>query len=298
MRACRANFSPVFGLYADAEHAINQTLIAARQNRPADMEFTDDAGETHRLWVVTDPDALNTVAELMSQKPIFIADGHHRYETALSYSEEMQSQGYDTVLMTLVNLFDPGMLILPTHRLVKNIRSLDLDHFKNQLAKYFDLQPFPLPSSKAEQPQAISEFFKQLELIGQSGPAFGLYSREKVLYLLTMKPECSPQELLDQERSVAWRNLDVAILDNLVLDKLLGIGSEQRKNQDNLTYIRGEQEALNMIDSGFEQLAFFMNPTRVEEVTEVASAGDKMPQKSTYFYPKLITGLVINPLGD
>lgn len=298
MRACHANFSPVFGLYADAEQVINQTLISARQNRPADMEFTDDAGETHRLWVITDPDALNLVITHMSQKPIFIADGHHRYETALSYCEEMQTPGYDTVLMTLVNLYDPGMLILPTHRLVKNIRNLDLDHLKDQLTKYFDLEPFPLPSGKTEQPQAISEFFKQLEQSGKSSHSFGLYTRERVLYLLTMKPEFSSLELLDQERSAAWRTLDVAILDNLVLDKILGIGSEQRKNQDNLTYTRSEQEALDMVDSGFEQLAFFLNPTRVEEVTEVASAGDKMPQKSTYFYPKLITGLVINPLGE
>lgn len=298
MRACHANFSPVFGLYADAEQVVNQALIAARQNRPPDTEFTDDAGETHRLWVITDPQTLNIVKEQMAQKPIFIADGHHRYETALSFSEEMAADGYDRVLMTLVNLYDPGMLILPTHRMVKNVRNLDIDYFKEQLSKFFDLTPFPLPSEKAEQPQATGEFFKLMEQSGESRPTFGMYSREKILYLLTLKPEFSPLELLDQSRSAAWRKLDVAVLDNLILDQILGIGSEQRKNQDNLTYTRSEQEALEAVDTGYEQLAFFLNPTRVEEVTEVASAGDKMPQKSTYFYPKLITGLVINPLGE
>ncbi|NLC08271.1 MAG: DUF1015 domain-containing protein [Syntrophomonadaceae bacterium] len=300
MRACQANFSPVFGLYADAENLINQTLSEARQNRPADVEFTDEAGEIHRLWVITDPTALNTVVNYMADKPIFIADGHHRYETALSYAEEMQSQGltgYDTVLMTLVNLYDPGMLILPTHRLVKNIRNLDFPRLKEQLNTYFDLKAFPIPTGEEESQQVIANFFKLLEEKGKSGHAFGMYSRDRVLYLLTMRPECSPQDLLDPKHSAAWRNLDVAILDNLILDQMLGIGSEQRKNQDHLTYTRSEEEALNQVNSGVDQLAFFLNPTQVEEVTAVAAAGDKMPQKSTYFYPKLITGLVINPLG-
>ena len=301
MRACRANFSPVFGLYADPQQAINQALQSDCTQRPPDMEFTDESEETHRLWVIDDPTILKEVVERMTALPIFIADGHHRYETALSFAEEMQTQdlkGYDTVLMTLVNLYDPGMLILPTHRLVKNIRNLDQEHFKDQLFTYFEVEPFVLPSGEAEQAEAITDFFNQLETRGKTGHVFGMYSREKGLSLLTLKPECSPHALLDPDRSAAWRNLDVAILDNLVLDRLLGIGSEQRKNQDHLTYTRSEQEALDLVNAGIEQLAFFLNPTRVEEVTQVASAGDKMPQKSTYFYPKLITGLVINPLGE
>lgn len=301
MRSCRANFSPVFGLYADSKNEIIQSLVAARQNKP-NVDFIDESGEAHRLWVITDPKIISAVADQMADKPIFIADGHHRYETALDYAEEMRLQGqnnYDTVLMVLVNLYDPGMLILPTHRIVKNIRNFDIEDFKNQLSNYFEIEAFPLsPGKTSAEPEIIDSFFNKMEEQGKNIHTFGLYTKEKVLYLLTLKPECSLDDILDQNKSAAWRKLDVAILDNLVLDKLLSIGSEQRQNQEHLEYTHNEKEALEMINTGEAQLSFFLNPTRVEEVIEVALANDKMPQKSTYFYPKLITGLIINPLGE
>lgn len=300
MRACKANLSPVFGLYSDPEEKVNQTLRAECSKPPA-AEFIDEVGETHRLWVITDPAAQQAVIDFLAEKPIFIADGHHRYETALSYCQEMKAQGieiYDHVLMALANIYDPGLVILPTHRVVKNLLQFDLEKFKKQLGQFFHLEAYPLPSARNEQPDAITNFFRTLARDAKSPAKFGLYTREKVFYLLVLRPDVSPAVLLDQKRSEAWRKLDVALLDHLVLDRLLGIGSEQRKNEEHLIYTRDESEALELVDKGAAQLAFFLNPPAVEEVTAVAAAGDKMPQKSTYFYPKLLTGLIINPLQD
>lgn len=300
MRACKANFSPVFGLYDDPQEEVNQALQSARGSRQPDVDFVDEAGECHRLWVITDSLVQEKIINSLQPKTIYIADGHHRFETALNFCEESQAKGEKTnpvVLMTLVNLYDPGLLILPTHRLVKNLKDFDPDDFKERLLSYFKLEAYPLPSARAEQPAAVKNFFAELNARGRNTHAFGFYTRDKVFYLMTLKSEISPQALFEG-KSTAWSNLDVSILDYLVLDRLLNIGSENRKNQDHLSYTHDTLEAVEAVDSGAEQAVFFLNPTRVEEVVAVATNGDKMPQKSTYFYPKLITGLVINPLAD
>ncbi|MDH7479424.1 MAG: DUF1015 domain-containing protein [Syntrophomonadaceae bacterium] len=298
MRACRANFSPVFGLYHDPLEEINRTLRSSRGRRPPEVSFVDEAGESHRLWVIRSPRVHSKITRLFKERTIFIADGHHRFETALSFYQESLANGESplpTVLVTLVNLHDPGLLILPTHRLVKDLKDFDSDAFKEQLLDYFKLEAHPLPGSRAEQPAAVRSFLRELRARGETAHAFGFYSRDKILYLLTLKKEVSLQKLFPG-RSEAWSNLDVAILDHLVLDRLLQIGGEQRRSQDHLTYTHSELEAVEAVDSGAEQAAFLLNPTRVEQVIAVARNGEKMPQKSTYFYPKLITGLVINPL--
>ncbi|NPV92396.1 MAG: DUF1015 domain-containing protein [Firmicutes bacterium] len=300
MRACKANFSPVFGLYDDPSEEINQALQAARGKRSPDVDFIDEAGEGHRLWVITNSKTQQKIIKAMKDLTIYIADGHHRFETALNYYQESQSRGEatnPTVLITLVNLYDPGLLILPTHRLVKNLKEFDPDSFKERLLSYFKLEAYPLPSARAELPAAIRGFFTEMDSRGKTNHTFGFYSRDKVFYLMSLKSEIAPASLFEG-RSVDWSSLDVAILDNLVLDRLLQIGSENRKNQDHLSYTHDETEAVEAVDSGIEQAAFFLNPTRVQEIVAVANNGEKMPQKSTYFYPKLITGLVINPLAD
>lgn len=300
MRACRANFSPMFGLYDDPAEDVNQTLRSACGLRPPDVSFVDEAGESHRLWVITNSRVHKKITRLFKNWTIFIADGHHRFETALNFYQESLANGeklLPTVLVTLVNLHDPGLLILPTHRLVKNLKDFDSDAFKEQLLDYFKLEAYPLPGSRAEQPATVRSFLQELKARGQTDHAFGFYSRDKILYLLTLKKEVSPRKLFP-DRSEAWSNLDVSILDHLVLDRLLKIGGELRRNQDHLSYTHNELEAVEAVDSGAEQAVFLLNPTRVEQVIAVASNGEKMPQKSTYFYPKLITGLVINPLVE
>lgn len=305
MRACRANFSPIFGLYSDPGAAVTGTLREAAKGNP-DAEFTDEKGEMHRLWVVRDAQAINRVQQLMADNRIFIADGHHRYETALNYKAEREKssqiptgeEAYNFVMMTLVNLYDPGLVVLPTHRLVKNIQETHLTSLPERLKDNFTLEEYHSSSYK----ESFKTFLEELALRGRDNSGrrphlhvFGIYFGGK-LYIASLKDENKLGDLMQADKSPDWQGLDVSVLHSLILEEYLGIGEEQRVRGDHITYSREEEGALSAVDKGEFQIAFFMNPTLVEEVTNVAANGEKMPQKSTYFYPKLITGLVINSL--
>ncbi len=290
MKATLANFSPIFGLYADREHNIEKTLIASRGNRLPDIEVTDNNGVINRLWVISDEQTIKTVVDRMSDKKIFIADGHHRYETAVNFGKEMAAQGkqgYDYLMVCLVNLYNEGLVVFPTHRVVKNVKNLDTPKLLQELNEDFVVEALPDGIS-------LDDFIAQLETRGQNSHSFGLYTGEKKFYLLTLKAEEKLDSIPLEGRSAAWRRLDVSILHTLILEKLLGIGSQQRADESNLVYVRDEEAAKESVDNGSAQLVFFMNSPRVEEVTKIATGGEKMPQKSTFFYPKVITGLVMN----
>ncbi|MCR4400209.1 MAG: DUF1015 domain-containing protein [Syntrophomonadaceae bacterium] len=292
MRATRCNFSSIFGLYSDPSRTVDTALLKAVEDTPPEIEIYDEAGEIHRLWVITDEAVIRAVVEAMKDKQIFIADGHHRYETALEFAREMKAQGYqgyDYVMITLVNLYDQGLVILPTHRVVGNIPDFDLGALRVKLEQYFEVHVFGSV-------EKLPLFLKAMEEMGKTRQVFGMYGQNRILYMLTLKPEVDLSGILPEERSDAWRQLGVAVLDNLVLDHLLGIDAEKRKSQENLVYTKDASWAVERIEKGTHQVAFFLNPTRVTEVVDVAQARDKMPQKATYFYPKLLTGLVINPL--
>ncbi|MGB9802296.1 DUF1015 domain-containing protein [Desulfofundulus sp.] len=312
MRACRANFSPIFGLYADAEMTVDN-LLRSQAGRSPDLEFTGENGHGHRLWVVTDPGVIKQVQQAMADRRIFIADGHHRYETALAYSRERrQEEGnpaepgpYDYVMMTLVNLYDPGLVVLPTHRLVRNVEGLVVDEFLDKIREHFEIEAFPLAPDYGNFDGFIRELARHGGFTESDRPgagdlshrhSFGLYCGGGHLYLLTLRDEGALSRLMPEGHSTAWQRLDVSVLHHLILDRLLGIGGAERARESHLTYTREEAGALKAVDEGEYRLAFFLNPTLVEEVTAVAASGEKMPQKSTFFYPKLITGLVINPL--
>lgn len=355
MRACKANFSPIFSLYADKEQQVDQTLREAVKRAVPDVSFTDETGDIHRMWVITNTDAISKVQQVMAEKRIFIADGHHRYETALNYKMEREAQGgdssngavaatnscyttpdgntccstnsdpaYNYVMMTLVNLYDPGLVVLPTHRLIKNVADLDKDRLVEQLSENFIVEEHSLAADSSN----FQDLLRLLEKRGQvcccdeqnpvsgyksaenkagapggqtQGVAphshvFGLYAGENKFYLLSLKNEKAPFDMMPKEKSPAWQGLDVSILHSLIIEKHLGICGELRAKAEHITYSREEEGALSAVDAGEYQLAFFLNPTLVEEVTEVAGNGEKMPQKSTFFYPKLITGLVVNLL--
>ncbi|MBE0466388.1 MAG: DUF1015 domain-containing protein [Candidatus Desulforudis sp.] len=284
LRACRANFSPVFGLYAEKELETVQILSAAAGPEPA-AEFRDELGQAHRLWPVTDPKAINRVLVILQKYPVFIADGHHRYETALAYKEACNRPGLQNcVMIVLVSLYDPGLLILPTHRLVKSPLDLDPATLPARLEAHFDVQPF------------AGGFREFLAALGRRPKhSFGLYSGAGRLHLLSLKPTVDLDRLMPTDRSPNWRQLDVTVLHQLVLGRLLGIGSDKWADEEFLKYTRKEEAALDRVDAGEFDCAFFLNPPGVEELVAVAGDGERMPQKSTYFYPKLSTGLVINP---
>lgn len=289
MKATLANFSPIFGLYADAEHAVEKTLSAAKASREPDGQVTDEQGVVNRLWAISDEETLETVIRRMAEKKIFIADGHHRYETAVNFGKEMAAEGkdgYDYLMVNLVNLYNEGLVVFPTHRVVKNLPSYNLENLLQGLDKNFNVDALP-PETQ------LAGFVKRLETAGETAHAFGLYPGNNQYYIITLKNEALLENIADSH-SLAWRRLDVSILHTLILEQLLGIGSQQRADESNLVYVRDEAASKEFVDSGSAQLAFFMNATKVEEVTNIALGGEKMPQKSTFFYPKVITGMVMN----
>lgn len=296
LRATGANFSPIFGLYDDPTGTVEK--VAARYKHQApQLHFTDDSGEVHRLWIVGDDNDLAALCHFFLDQKIYIADGHHRYETALHFHQEMLACGQDSfafVLMTLVNLHDPGLVVLPTHRLVKDVSAFDRQDLLGQLSLLFQVTPLALTALHGTE-AAVSEL-KKMPDARATAHTFALYLGDGNLYLLSLSRDLAAREMSSRAGSfsVAWRSLDVAVLQCLILEGVLGIGSEARRSGQNLSYTRSEAEALSLVDSGTYQAAFFLHPTLVGEVTAVASVGDKMPQKSTYFYPKLLTGLVIN----
>lgn len=290
MKTTLANFSPIFGLYADPQHIIEKSLESAKGMRKPDIEVTDNLGVINRLWVIDDEKTLKTVVEEMSDKKIFIADGHHRYETAVNFGKEMSAQGkygYDYLMVSLVNLYNEGLVVFPTHRVVKNLKNLDTKMLLGSLTEDFDVETLPSGTS-------LNDFISILEAKGENSHSFGLYTGDNQFYILVLKAEDKLDSLVLEGRSAKWRRLDVSILHTLILETMLGIGSQQQADESNLVYVREEDVAKEAVDSGSAQLVFFMNSTKVEEVTDIATGGEKMPQKSTFFYPKVITGMVMN----
>lgn len=288
MKATGCNFSQIYSLYNDSEHIITKKLDELSVNEPV-SELTDSEGVTHRLWISSDPADTSFIAKQFADKKLYIADGHHRYETALNYRNYCRENGTangseDYVMMMLVDMEHEGLVVLPTHRLVRGLDGFNADLLLEKSSEYFELIP----------EKDISSADKQLRALYDEGKkAFAFYSGGNDYTILVLKDTDVLTQLLP-EKSPAYRGLDVTVLHTLVLERLLGIDKENMARQINLTYVKQLDEAVSSVNNGESQCAFILNPTRVTEIRDVAAAGEKMPQKSTYFYPKLITGLVMN----
>ena len=290
MKATNCNFSQIYSLYNDKEHSVTASLDRLSNGTPVN-ELTDDDGVTHRLWIVDDEAEINAIAAAFADKKLYIADGHHRYETALNYRNYCRENGIgnggeDYVMMMLVDMEHPGLLVLPTHRIVRDLPDFNAEKVMTECAAYFDITDIQgtdkIEAALAEQYQAEKK-------------AFAFYCGGDQFKLMVLKDKSVISELLP-EKSAAYCGLDVSVLHTLVLERIFGIDAENMAKQINLTYVKKAEDALESVSSGKAQCAFILNPTRVEEIRDVAAAGEKMPQKSTYFYPKLITGLVMNQL--
>lgn len=293
LETCRANFSPIFSLFSDPDGGILSLIEkSVNQDRPR-FDFRDDAGFRQRLWSITDRRVLQELTAALQPKPLFIADGHHRYETALTYRKLRRQQAglppggslqpYDSVLMLLGSLEDPGLTVLPTHRVLTAPVPAP-DRIKPLLRDAFEIEEFPFTSQT--ETDAGKRLIKTLRARGRAGHAFALALRDTPAHLLlTLRPD---HPVL--AGASARDRLDVSILHSLVLSKLC----RSRSDEEALIYTKDDQEALDLVRRGTAHAALLLNPTKVSEVRDVAEAGERMPHKSTYFFPKPLTGLVMN----
>lgn len=292
MKATNCNFSQIYALYSDEEKKTISKLDKLSSCK-ADIELTDGDGVTHRMWIVTDEDEVNSICSDFNDRKLFIADGHHRYETALNYRNYCRENGLakegdavDYQMMMLVNMEHPGLVVFPTHRIVRDLAHFDKQEILSACAEYFDITEY---DSIDNMENVLTELYNSNE------KAFGMYCGEGKWALLVLKTLDTMTKLLPNV-SKASQGLDVSVLHTLILEKLMGIDAENMAKQINLTYVKQIDEAVKAVDNGNANCAFILNPTKISEICDVSSAGEKMPQKSTYFYPKLITGLVMNKL--
>ena len=297
-RATAARFGLVFMLYEDKKNIADKIIQAASSQKPL-ADFTDEQNVRHRLFAITDKNNVEAITKMMRNKNCIIADGHHRYETGLSYLRETNNPTAAYQMMAFVNACQEGLLILATHRLVDKIENFDASRFIADLKGNFDIVDFPfdLPQDKTDAKQKMLAQMKTGFEDGRN--VFGIYCGGNAFYAACLKNKHA-MDSAAMEKSRPWRSLDVSVLHKLVLEKLLGISEEQLKSGRNIEYIKDTdsaiEESIARVDAGEKQVAFFMNPVKMEHIKNVTATGEKMPHKSTYFYPKLYTGLTINKL--
>jgi uncharacterized protein (DUF1015 family) len=283
MRSTRTNLSPIFSLFSDPTNAAWKALEPAIGDTPWG-EVTDAEGTQHKLWRVTDPHAIAAVQQATSDAELLIADGHHRYETAATYADELGGDGeHRYMLMCLVALQDPGLTIFPTHRLVRGLDRTRQEALRETLRRDFEIAEVPL---------------EQLAPQPGTGPLQLGYidAHHQQPYRLTLKDQAIADAAL-AGFSEAYRSLDTGVLEALLLKRTLGLSDDDISHFNGLFYARSDEEAVALVRSGEYDAAFLMRPTLVEQVREIAASGENMPPKSTFFYPKLLTGLLFNPLS-
>ena len=295
-RACRANLSPIFSLYDDPDLEVSPGLeMAAKAGEPA-ARVTDDGGVETRMWCVSDPDVVASVAAGMQGKSFFIADGHHRYETALAHRAWMREQcpgargtePWNYVMMYLSNMRDPGLTVFPTHRALFGLEGLDGAGMLARAREFFVVKAVADGKALLAAVAATAGGRQRFGMCAKGSPGGGV---------LTLREDVDLSAALGGELPAVLRDLDVTILHSLLLRRLLGMGEQAQAEQCNLRYIKGGQALLDAVAGDADlQLGFLLNPTRIDQVKAVAEAGERMPQKSTFFYPKLVTGLLMHPL--
>jgi len=300
MKACHANFSPVFSIYPGKLDALN-ALEKDIYSRSADSDLTDDKGHRHRLWKITDQDITKSISASFKNRTLYIADGHHRYETALNYrtweSENNPRFSSDHpsnyIMMYLCSMEDPGLIILPAHRLLTCVTASNLSDFILKASEYFDI--ITIEPDKNDPERAQSLFISSLRSEGATNKIGVLLKNSNNFYVLSLKAGIM-QKKYENEFPESLMNLDVTVLTKLILMDILGIDQTGFDNEKLITYSSSDKEAIGYISSGRYDIAFILNPTKIEQVRRIAGEGLIMPRKSTYFYPKVITGQVLNKL--
>jgi uncharacterized protein (DUF1015 family) len=298
MRACNAQFSPVFGLYKDEENTIFNKFNPIVNSLPT-ISFRDKDGCNYNMWEVTDISILKEISSEMASKSIVIADGHHRYETARNYRNIIRARhgalhtgrAYDYVMMYLTNIADKGLTILPTHRLIKSNLNFNATKFFSSVSRWFDLISFPFSPDDRKHTQKI--FLDQLRNYGKDNTAIGFhYYLSKNYYILRLKSGAGKS--MGDDLHASLKKLDVLSLSRLILQNALSIKRDELDNEKIIQYESDADKSLSMVSSGEYQMVFLLNSTKIDQILEVTGNSLLMPRKSTYFYPKILTGLAFN----
>ncbi len=292
--ALQANTSPILALFEDRGQEVT-SLLAARELSHPIISLSTTNGESHHVWAITEPEVINQICSRLAEQPLYIADGHHRYESALIYRREKracspslrQDEAFDFVMMTLVDFADPGLIILPPHRLVRGLSRAILNGLEAGLRSLFDIEELPLSMPGVW--QQVDDLLMETDEVRLV--LFGLATEH--LFVLRLRDFTAASQMMPSFHSKLYKRLDVSIVDHIILEKLLGLsGSEEAI----LAYSYDRLDAVNRVLDQEYQLALLLNPVKVETIKAIADAGDRMPRKSTYFYPKLPAGLIFHRL--
>lgn len=306
LRHTRTHTGQLFMLYSDSAERVDRILAEAEASGKPVTEMTDEYGVVHRLWMIADPEKVAAIQKAMVDQKLVIADGHHRYETSLNFRNESRTRAgklipdapYERSMMTFVNTQSEGLTILPTHRVVSNLRDFSWSAVRRYLEPWFATEVFSF-ATDAQRSEALEKLQSRLNE-AKAQRAIGVYpasgDRPRAFYLLTLRPEADLGQILPG-LSPLQRQLDVVLLHQGILEPALGVTPHAVASESNLTYERELTAALDAVDCG-AQVAFLLNPVEVDMVMKVATSGEVMPQKSTDFYPKLLSGITMYRIED
>ncbi len=296
-KALQCQLSPVFSLYADPLKKID-TITKSIKEKTADVDFWTRENERHQMWIATDPAVCDAVEFILGSQPLFIADGHHRYETSINYRNELRKikppgdgmEHFNYVLMYFSSMNDDGLVILPIHRALHNIPNFNINTLLTQLQAHFDVKPLGSLENVT--------LLNKLEESGKASHSFALVTKDpKESYLISLLKSKWNDLAISKTVPACLRGLDVTVLHRLVFEEILKISQEAQAKQENIIYWKDTGRAINETRAGACDVSFLLNATRITDMEHVAMDGEKMPQKSTYFYPKILSGLVMHDVS-
>ena len=298
MLACHAQLSPIFTLYSQPKQTINRMLAVEVEAAAPFIEVESDNGEECRLWRITDAAMIEKVQKEMKDQPLLIADGHHRYEATLNYRNRLRrergpcngAEAFNYIMAYFANMSDENVVILPTHRLVRGYTHKPFLELEEALQTYFYVEQHP------KTPDGKSSFLKAVKNSGKKHRVIGASFKRDPRYLILRLKNKRIMQRLAKDLSAPLRELDVTTLHLLVLEHILGMPPEQQVNGETIRYFQDEESVLQTLEKEDYQAAFILNPPKGEEILTIAAGGETMPQKSTYFYPKLLSGLIVNKI--
>lgn len=298
-RATNAKFGLVYMLYKDEQRVAESVIQEAMQTGDPLIDFHDEHSVRHRLYAIDADEAIRSIVRMMADKHCIIADGHHRYTTGLRFMQESDNPEARYQMIAFANICQPGLLVLATHRLVGRLPSFNGVELLERLKRHFDIQQWRYENT-ADRARALKSMLDEMKRQYDAQEiTIGLYFADNAFYTMTLKNH-QAMDTAAPDKSPAWRSLDVSVLHTLVLDGCLGIDEDKLVQGDSVTFVKDTPTAIDdsiqQVNQGRQQIAFFTNPVRIDQIFAVTDTGERMPQKSTYFYPKMYTGLTIQKL--